>query len=205
MITCMNAPLACSAGNALEVHEAIRFLRGDARHERLLAVVLSLSGELLHLGGLAADLETGSQLAADSLDSGRAAERFEIMVAGQGGPADMLKKPEVYLKAASVVRPVFSDQPGFISAIDTRAMGAAVVQLGGGRRYAGDTIDPSVGFSSISSLGQPVDQHTPLALIHAADEAAWERAADQLRVAIKVEPEAVAVSPVIHARVEGNH
>ena len=205
LITCMNAPLARSAGNALEVHEAIRFLRGDVRHERLLSVVLSLSGELLHLGGLARDLEAGSRLAADSLDSGRAAERFEMMVAGQGGPADILQKPDVYLKEASLVRPVFSDQPGYISAIDTRAVGTAVVQLGGGRRCAGDRIDPTVGFSSISSLGQPVDKHTPLAVIHAADEAAWERAAGQMRAAMKVEPEAIAVSPVIHARVEGNH
>jgi thymidine phosphorylase len=205
LITCMNAPLAWSAGNALEVHEAIRFLCGDARHERLLSVVLSLSGELLHLGGLAGDLEEGSRLAADSLDSGRAAERFEMMVAGQGGPADMLEKPDVYLKAASLVRPVFSDQPGFITAIDTKAVGMAVVQLGGGRRCAADCIDPTVGFSSLSSLGQPVDQHTPLAVIHAADEATWERAAGQMRAAMKVEPEAIAVSPVIHARLEGNH
>jgi thymidine phosphorylase len=205
LITCMNAPLALSAGNALEVHEAIRFLRGDVRHERLLSVVLALSAELLHLGGLAEDLEAGSRLAADSLDSGRAAERFEMMVTGQGGPADILQKPDIYLKAASLVRPVFSDQPGFVTAIDTRAVGTAVVQLGGGRRCAGDCIDPSVGFSSISTLGQPVDQHTPLAVIHAADEAAWAQAAGQIRAAMKVEPKAIAVSPVIHARVEGNH
>lgn len=205
LITGMDEPLAWSAGNALEVMEAVRFLRGDARHERLLAVVLALSGELLQLGGLAADADEGHQLATAALESGRAAEQFEMMVTGQGGPADILDRPDLHLPVAPVVRPVFSTQQGFVNTIDTRAVGTAVVQLGGGRRRSGDDIDTAVGLTSISGLGQAVDLHTPLAVIHAANETDWEHAAVQLQSAVKVGPEVIDVSPVIYGKVEGSH
>jgi len=203
LITDMHQPLAWAAGNALEVREAIRFLRGEARHERLLSVVLSLAGEMLHLGGLAADIEEGRNLAIHSLDSGRAAERFAMMVAGQGGPAGLLETPDAFLSAAEVVRPVFPERSGFINEVDTKAVGTLVVNLGGGRHRVEDDINHSVGLSEISSLGQAVDQDTPLAIVHAASESEWELAAAMLKSAVLLGPEKAESSPVVYHRVEG--
>jgi len=203
LVTNMDQPLAWSAGNALEVHEAIRFLRGDARHERLLSVVLSLSIELLQLGGLASNPDEAGEMAQSSLDSGRAAEQFAIMVAAQGGPSSLLQDPEVFLPPAPVIRPVFADSSGFICSIDTKAVGSTVVYLGGGRRRAEDTIDPSVGISQIAGVGQPVDSGIPLAFIHAASESGWEQAAALLKSSFQIGPEHDSGLPVIYARVEG--
>jgi thymidine phosphorylase len=203
LVTNMDQPLAWSAGNALEVHEAIRFLRGDARHERLLSVVLSLSIELLQLGGLAANPDEAGEMAQSSLDSGRAAEQFAIMVAAQGGPSSLLQNPDAFLPAAPVIRPVFADSSGYISGIDTKAVGSTVVYLGGGRRRAEDTIDPSVGISQIASVGQQVDSGIPLAVIHAASESGWEQAAALLKSSFQIGPEHNSGLPVIYARVEG--
>jgi thymidine phosphorylase len=203
LITDMNQPLAWSAGNALEVREAIRFLRGDARHERLLSVVLSLSAELLQLGGLAADAEEGRSLAISSLDSGKAAERFARMVVSQGGPAGLLETPDAFLSIAEVVRPVFPECAGFINEMDTRAIGSLVVKLGGGRRRAEDDIDPSVGLSEISSVGQVMDRDSPLAIIHAASESEWEQAAAILKSAVRIVPDKAEVSEVVYHRVQG--
>ena len=203
LVTDMDQPLAWSAGNALEVLEAVRFLRGDARHERLQSAVLSLSGELLQLGGLASNPDEACEMVRSSLDSGRAAEQFAIMVAAQGGPSCLLQDPEAFLPSAPVIRPVFANTSGYISSIDTKAVGSAVIYLGGGRQRVEDMIDPAVGFAQIANVGQSVDSGIPLAYIHAASENAWERAAALLKSSFQIGPEQKAGLPVIYARVEG--
>ena len=203
LVTNMDQPLAWSAGNALEVHEAVRFLRGDARHERLESVVLSLSSELLQLGGLASNPDEAGEMVRSSLDSGRAAEQFATMVAAQGGPSSLLQDPEAFLPSAPVIRPVFANTSGYISSIDTKAVGSAVIYLGGGRQRVEDTIDPAVGLAQIANVGQSVDSDIPLAYIHAASESAWERAAALLKSSFQIGPGQNAGLPVIYARVEG--
>ena len=203
LVTDMDQPLAWSAGNALEVLEAVRFLRGDARHQRLQSVVLSLSSELLQLGGLASNPDEAGEMVRSSLDSGRAAEQFATMVAAQGGPSRLLQDPEAFLPSAPVIRPVFANTSGYISSIDTKAVGSAVIYLGGGRQRVEDTIDPAVGIAQIANVGQSVDSGIPLAYIHAASESAWERAAALLKSSFQIGPEQNAGLPVIYARVEG--
>jgi thymidine phosphorylase len=203
LVTDMDQPLAWSAGNALEVLEAIRFLRGDARNQRLLSVVISLSSELLQLAGLAGDPGEADEMALSALDSGRAAERFALMVTAQGGPSGLLENPEAFLPSAPVIRPVFADNAGFIRGIDTRAVGSTVVYLGGGRHRAEDLVDPSVGITDIAGPGQRVDPGTPLAVIHAASESGWERAAALLKSSFQIGPGQVESPPAVYARVEG--
>ena len=203
LVTDMDQPLAWSAGNALEVLEAVRFLRGDARHERLHSVVLSLSSELLQLGGLASNPDEAREMVRSSLDSGRAAEQFAIMVAAQGGPSSLLQDPEAFLPSAPVIRPVFANTSGYICSIDTKAVGSAVIYLGGGRQRVEDMIDPAVGIAQIANVGQSVDSGIPLAYIHAASESTWERAAALLKSSFQIGPGQNAGHPVIYARVEG--
>src|SRR5690606_29631569 len=91
LITDMDQPLARSAGNALEVTEAMRVLRGEKGALRDLS--LALSAECLRLSGQ--DANRLEQL----LDSGAAAEAFARMIAAQGGPADLLDRSDAYLVA----------------------------------------------------------------------------------------------------------
>jgi thymidine phosphorylase len=123
------------------------------------------------------------------------------MVAGQGGPADLLERPKAYLPEAAVIRPVFAADTGFIAAVDTRAVGLIVVELGGGRQRAEDRIDPAVGLSALSGPGQPVDADTPLAVIHASSEHDWQDAAAALRSAVRLGPEPPPSAPLVHDRI----
>jgi thymidine phosphorylase len=166
-------------------------------------VVLSLSSELLQLGGLASNPDEACEMVRSSLDSGRAAEQFATMVAAQGGPSRLLQDPEAFLPSAPVIRPVFANTSGYISSIDTKAVGSAVIYLGGGRQRVEDTINPAVGIAQIANVGQSVDSGIPLAYIHAASESAWERAAALLKSSFQIGPEQNAGLPVIYARVEG--
>ncbi|MEP0321369.1 thymidine phosphorylase [Bauldia litoralis] len=201
LITGMDEPLASAAGNAVEVANAVDYLTGRHRDARLHEVVVSLAAELLALGGLADDAEAGRAKVEEAYASGRAAETFGRMVKALGGPGDFVERPEAYLKKAPVVRPVTAEHAGIVGAIDTRAVGVAVVELGGGRARASDTIDHTVGFTGLAGLGSTVGGDAPLAMVHARNEAHAARAEAALRSAYRVGDEAAAPSAAVLERI----
>jgi thymidine phosphorylase len=200
LLTDMHEPLASAAGNAVEVTNAVHFLTGERRDRRLEEVTLALAAEMLHLGGLAETSEAGLNLARDALDSGRAAEKFARMVVELGGPTDLVERPWSHLPEAPIQREVFARDAGHVAAIDTRGVGVAVISLGGGRRRADDVIDPAVGFKRLVGLGETVDRYRPLGIVHARDDAAAERGAEDLRRVYTI-GEALKPRPVVWERI----
>jgi thymidine phosphorylase len=99
------------------------------------------------------------------------------MVACLGGPADFMERPGRYLATARIIVDVPASRDGFVTAIDTRALGFAVVALGGGRTAPGQAVDPAVGLDRLASLTQPVRAGMPLARVHAANANAARQAA----------------------------
>ncbi len=186
VITDMNQPLAHHAGNALEIGEAIAFLKDSYRQPRLEQVVFSLGSELLLLGGLAKNARTAGQMLDKVLKTGLAAERFARMVHMQGGPADLLEKPAKYLSAAPVIRELPASQTGCIEYMDTREIGLSIFDLGGGRSQSGAQIDHRTGLAAFRLVGDMVSEGDPLVVIHAADESAWQAAASRLSNAILI-------------------
>ena len=202
LITDMSQPLARSAGNALEVLESIAMLKGEPVDDRLMDVTLSLGAVLLVQGNLAADEKTGRAMLAASLASGAAAERFARMVAGLGGPSDLLERPESHLESAPVVIDVPAPRAGWLGTIDTRALGLAIVALGGGRRHPGASVDPRVGLDRIRPLGTQVVAGESLARIHAADSAAAAHALELVQVALGVVDQAPSLHDPVIERVD---
>ena len=194
LITDMDAPLASAAGNGLEVAYAVDYLAGR-REPRFHAVTLALAAEMLVAGGLAPDLDAAATKLEASLASGRAAETFSRMVAALGGPADLMRHPAKHLPAAAVVREVRAE--GTVAWVATRAIGLAVIGLGGGRTRPGDGIDGRVGFSE---LARPGDASGLLGIVHAADAAAADRAEAALRAAYSL-GEAAAEGPAVIERI----
>lgn len=202
LITSMDEPLASAAGNALEVWNAIDYLSGKRRDPRLHEVVLALGTELLVLAGRAATAEEGRAVLARALDSGDAAERFQRMVAALAGPKDLLAKPSKHLAAAPCVKAVVADVAGIVAAIDTRALGLAVIELGGGRRRIEDRIDHAVGLTRIAAIGSAVGgASAPLALVHARVPADAERVAALVRKAFSIDPGGSIERPVVIDRI----
>lgn len=201
LLTDMNQVLASSAGNALEVREAVRFLTGEQRNPRLLEVTLALCSEMLISGKLAASDTEARQKLMTVLDNGKAAEVFGRMVAAQQGPADFVERYDTYLPAPMLSKPVYADNPGIVSSMDTRALGLAVVAMGGGRQRASDSIDYSVGFSEMITLGERADAQRPLAMIHASSEEKWQQAAAAVKAALVLGDSAPAETPVVYRRV----
>jgi thymidine phosphorylase len=183
LLTDMNQCLGRTAGNALEVREAIDVLTGRAAEPRLREVTLALAAELLALAG---DGEDARARVERALDSGAAAERFARMVEALGGPRDLLERPAAHLRSVPLQRPVELPAAGFVAAIDARALGLAVVALGGGRQRPTDPIDHAVGLTEVRGLGEPVGPDQPFAVVHARDEAAAAAAIARIQAAVTV-------------------
>ncbi|MGO4405519.1 thymidine phosphorylase [Bosea sp. RAF48] len=200
LLTDMDEPLASVAGNALEVAYALDHLTGRRREERFHEVTVALGAEMLLLGGLAADLEAARAKIETAFASGAAAERFARMVVALGGPADLLEKPAKHLAAAPIVKPVFAETAGSVVAVDTRAVGLAVVALGGGRVRPQDPIDHAVGIVELAGIGEAVGPERPIGIVHARDEAHFAAASTRLRKAYRI-GEGAARGPLVAERI----
>ncbi len=201
LLTDMSQPLARAAGNALEVMEAMEILTGSGGSARLRQVTLSLGGELLVLGGLAANAAEGEAKINAALHSGAAAEIFGHMVATLGGPGDFVSRWRDRLPAAPVMVDIAPKEPGYVTAIDTRAVGEAVVRLGGGRLVQTDKVDPAVGLTDLAGIGERVDRDRPLARIHARTEDSARTAAEALHRAYRLSAAPVSPPDLVQERV----
>lgn len=201
LITDMNEPLADAAGNALEVANCVDFLAGRKSGTRLETLVLAEVAEMLVQAGLAATVAEGEGMARSALSSGQAMETFARMVHALGGPADFCERPEIYLPAAPVILDVPAPTGGYLAACNGRALGLAVVDMGGGRRQTSDTIDHSVGFDRILPLGTAIEKGQPIARVHAVSREQADRAKQALLASYRIEANPPASSPVIIERI----
>lgn len=133
ILTDMNQVLGRNVGNALEVIEAVEYLKGEKVDARLHQITLELCAELLVNAQLSKDLVSAKKQLQKVLDSGKALEIFAKMVAALGGPTDFCERPLHYLPRAAIVRPVYPENPGYVTAMDTRDIGLSIIELKGGR------------------------------------------------------------------------
>jgi thymidine phosphorylase len=202
LITDMDRVLGREVGNALEVAETVAYLTGGGpREPRLHEVTMALAGQMLVLGGLAADAGEGRARAEAVLADGRAAETFARMVSALGGPDDFLEHSGRYLGHAPVVKPCTAERSGHVAGMDARQVGIAVVELGGGRRHADDAIDTSVGLSGFVDVGRRIEGGEPLCFVHAASEADADAAIALIRRAVRFEEAAPPQRPAILERI----
>jgi thymidine phosphorylase len=199
LLTDMDQVLGSTAGNALEVGEAIAYLTGARREPRLHEVTLALAASLLAQGGLAADEDEGREAAQRALDTGEAAERFATMATALGGPADLVERPGDHLPAAPVQHAVTAH--GVVTAMDCRAVGLVITGLGGNRAREDDAIDYAVGLSEIAPVGAEVGADRPLAVIHARDASSAQEAERALLAAVHVGGDDPPTRPIVAGRV----
>jgi thymidine phosphorylase len=201
LLTDMDEPLAKAAGNAVEVRVAIDHLTGRDRDPRLHEIVMALGAEMLIAGALAADAGEARHKIERALDDGAAAEKFAAMVHALGGPIDILERHDAHLRRAPYSREVRPANAGLVTAINTRALGVAVVALGGGRSTPGTAIDPSVGLTDVAGIGDEVGSNRPLCRVHARSEADADSASQAIQRAYEIGDEPPAGRPIVIDRV----
>jgi thymidine phosphorylase len=122
------------------------------------------------------------------------------MIAALGGPADLLENPG-QLATAPVTRAAAPARAGVITGMNCRAVGLVVTGLGGNRRREDDVIDPAVGLTEIAPVGAEVGPDRPLAIVHAASDAAAEEAVRALDAAVTIGEAAPPERPVVAERI----
>jgi thymidine phosphorylase len=198
-MTDMNQVLGETCGNAVEMHEAVAFLKGERQEARLAEVTRRLSAELLLIGKLATNEAQALHQVDTALASGKALEHFARMVSALGGPGDFCDRPAHYLAAAPVQLDICASHSGWVSGMATRDIGLLVIELGGGRRMASDTVDARVGFTQFVQIGQRVETGDLLAVVHAADASAAQAARLKLPMLIQLADQRPALAPVLVA------
>jgi len=196
LITDMNQVLGRNIGNGVEVQETVDFfLDENTRDARLHEIVISLCGEMLKIGGLVETREEGCKKAQESLDNGKAVEVFSKMIAALGGPTDFVENSKNHLEEAPVKLEVFASSAGYVETVNTRDIGLAVIQLGGGRRVASDDVDHAVGITDFIALGHEVSPKTPIATIHARNQDQAQQVARLISASITISNQAPTLAP----------
>ncbi len=199
LLTDMNQVLGHTAGNAVEVMETIDFLMGKNVEPRLLEIVVALCSEMLVITGIA-DAVTAPLAVKGALSSGTAAEKFAQMIAALGGPRDLMTNPDAHLPLAPIRREVIAPRRGYIGKMNARAMGVAVMDLGGGRHKASDPIDYGVGLINVKGIGAKVGPKNPIATLIARTEDQADAAEKRILNAIEIADEECTPGPSVRAR-----
>ncbi|MBQ9271684.1 MAG: thymidine phosphorylase [Alphaproteobacteria bacterium] len=184
VLTDMNQVLGTTAGNAVEVQEAIEYLQGVNINPRLDKVTRELCIEILMLCHRCETASEANKLISDVLSSGNAAEKFSQMVASLGGPTDFIEHSEKYLPQASHTQAIYPLESGYVSAMDARTVGLSIIELGGGRSIPTQTLDLATGYSEFAQIGDFVDEQTPIAIAHYQTKEQFERAQNAVRKAV---------------------
>lgn len=164
MITDMNAPLGRTIGNALEVKESIKTLRGDGDKD-FTEFIIAAGKIMLMQGKITEEEDAADKLLRENLKNGKAFDKFLQMVKAQGGDINELINPDLLPKAKYVIE-MKAEKEGYISAIDSEKLGILSMKLGGGRSKKEDPINYGVGIVINKKIGDFVKKEEILAEIH---------------------------------------
>ncbi len=199
LITAMDRPLGRACGNALEVEESIMALRGEGPPD-LMKVTFALGAEMLVLAGVANDRDDALRRMEVAISSGRAAAKFQEIIAAQGGDPRVVDDPSILPQAAECEL-YLAPRDGVIARVEPRAIGRGITALGGQRTKVEDTVDASVGFVVTARPGDIVRAGEPLATVFARDRNGVQAGIAALRASITIAEEADPPLPLISHRV----
>ncbi|WP_280497313.1 thymidine phosphorylase [Nocardia farcinica] len=187
LLTAMDSPLGRTAGNALEVAEAVAVLAGGGPAD-VVELTLALAREMVALAGLDTD-------PAYVLASGRAMDHWRAMVRAQGGD------PDAPLPRATHTEILRADRDGVLTRLDAMGVGVAAWRLGAGRARQGDPVQHGAGVALHAGVGDRVTAGQALCTLHTDTPEAFDSAAAALREGIEIGDAAAGTGPLVLDRI----
>ncbi len=156
VLTNMNEPLGKEVGNANEVREAIKTLKGEGMQD-LVNVSVTIAGHMAVLGGAFDSIEDAEKAIRENMKNGKALEMLKTLVKIQGGNVSQIENPDL-LPAAKISVPVISKKKGFVHEIKAEEIGTSAMLLGAGRETKEDVIDYAAGITLQKKVGDEVNE-----------------------------------------------
>lgn len=188
LLTRMDSPLGRTAGNALEVREAVEVLAGGGPDD-VVELTLALAREMLAAAGVD-DVDP-----ADRLRDGTAMDRWNAMIAAQGGD------PAAPLPVATHTETFHADADGVVSELDAYKVGIAAWRLGAGRERQGQDVQPGAGIELHAVLGDRVRAGQPIATLHTDTPGRIPDALAVLRGGVRISDTAPVRQPLVIERI----
>ena len=201
VVSDMNQPLGQFVGNAHEIYECIKILRGDAdqRANATAELSIELSARMLLLTGIADSIESARTLVESKISNGEALERFQRNIGCQGGDQKVCDDPETLLEKGIRKDEIKASRSGVVGTIDTLAIGNALSEIGGGRVRAEDEIDHAVGYECLAQLGNQISAGETIGILFCRAEAHLETAGKRIAGAYGIVDDAPQHNPpLIH-------
>ncbi len=184
VISQMEEPLGFAVGNALEVIEAIRTLKGEGPDD-LLELCIEL-GSLMVVGADSKITQDEARLKLRmTIEDGSAYNKFKEFVAAQGGDVSYI---DDYDKLVNVTEQIdiTSDKTGYVKSIQAYYIGESVMILGGGREKKGDAIDHNVGLILTKKVGDYVNKGDTIAVMYINAASNKDTAIDMVKNAYEI-------------------
>ena len=203
LITDMSQPLGKYVGNAHEVYECLLILRGegDAVMQETLDLSIDLTANMLVQCKIEKTVEDAKLRIEHVLRSGEALERFRHNIELQGGDPNICDKPEKLLTKSLKEVAIIADSSGYLTEVDTFAVGRAVCDIGGGRVKAEDGVDHAVGYSCAKKIGDRVRKGDTLGVVYCHKQSQADLISEKLRNAYKIGKEIPKTTKLIKATV----
>ncbi len=203
LITDMSQPLGKYVGNALEVYECLKIMRGEAEDSMkdTLELSIELTATMLVQAKIASSMDNARFRAQKALDSGAALDRFRQNIELQGGNAKVCDKPETLLTKGLAEVVITSEFGGYVGEIDTFAVGRAICDIGGGRVKAEDGVDHAVGYACTKKIGDRVQKGEEVGIIYCRKKKQGEAVSEKLRNAYKISKDFPRTNKLIRATV----
>jgi pyrimidine-nucleoside phosphorylase len=168
ILTRMDQPLGYAVGNSIEILECIEILKNEKNQHfqssDLKELTLQFCAHMLQMGGLSRTVSDAKKLAQARLQDGSAWKSFQKMVLAQEGRLEELKP----LAPHQVIWR--SPKSGYFNKMDAAEIGRILIELGGGRRQAGEPIDHEVGLAFHEKLGSKLHVGDPIVTVYAQEK-----------------------------------
>ncbi len=195
LVTDMDQPLGRMAGNGLEVKEVIELLKGEGPLD-LREITIALGAQMLLLAQVAKDIRDGEERIRGVIEGGEALAKFGEMVKAQGGDLRVIDDPRA-LPQAKLKIVAKAEASGWVTSLDAKLIGQAVVALGGGRKDLTSKIDYAVGVELLKRRGDEVREGEDLAFVHASGEGEGREALQLVQSAYQLSEDPLQVRPLI--------
>jgi pyrimidine-nucleoside phosphorylase len=196
ILTDMNTPLGCAAGNWLEVKESVDCLENKGPND-LRQLVIDSAGHLLVQTKKSKSPAAARKLAENCLNSGEPRAKWDEMIVAQGADLKAFNGKLALDSTVKTVVKLKSEKAGYVSKCDARIIGEVIRDLGGGRLTKESAINFDAGVDQIAKPGERVEKGGTLCRVHAADSVQAKSATTQLKTAFEISARRPALAPLV--------